>query len=164
MLFLLLLAVSTLMAAAYAIMAMWTVQMESKKCACSAGWKRSFIRFASLAAIVLIYLRLFVTLSNPFLLPGLASLVTLALYLVTVSYVEDMHQMKCECSKDWKRKFSLVFSMIILGMITLVMAGHLFTGPQNPPQSLPAIKTAAGPYPPATPARKKSGRRGRGKK
>ena len=130
-----------LAATAYAIPVAWTYKLERQECACSASWKRSFVRYGFMAALAMILLRFFITLPDQRLW-GLTRLFVFALFCVTLWYIDDLRRAKCKCSRDWKRSFTIWWVGLAVGLsiISEVMAVVW-------PVSLPGPKGPMGPPP-----------------
>jgi hypothetical protein len=112
---------------ALAIIVWWTVDVEKKACKCTAGWKRDLIRYGFSVAGVLSLLLTF--LRTDFMTPNvLLGMLVIMLYIVTLSYVDDLRRTRCACAGGWKRDFALVWPAISLGMLVLAMlAGFVLT-------------------------------------
>jgi hypothetical protein len=109
----------------------YVLTLEKEKCECSKDWQREYIKYFSIAAIVVSSVLIIVVLSgaklnrglNNFLnvvrfLLGLASLVNI---FVLYNYSTNLIKENCECSNSPARVFAKYYSMIIVGLIVLAL-------------------------------------------
>jgi hypothetical protein len=101
----------------------WVNKLE-KKCECSTDWRRDYIKYFSIVAIIFAFANAF--LPNQIknlplmLIIGLAGLVNLGSIL---SYIPGLKKKQCDCAieNDWRDNF--IFWWIITSIILTVLVG-----------------------------------------
>ena len=105
------------------IVFLYVSDLEKDNCACSDTWKRDYVKYGSIVALVFSVLLLLISLTskqnilNNNVMRPLLIVINLYLFsyvLVSIIYfVELSKKLKCDCSKNWKR-YGLVMPLILL--------------------------------------------------
>lgn len=97
----------------------YVYNLEKKKCKCSEDWRRTFIKYYSLALIFQLVLMLFLK-KNKIIKPLLqilvfiTSVLGLVEFYALLTFSQDLKLKKCECSKGIDREFIYWYTVIIL--------------------------------------------------
>jgi len=86
----------------------WAMSLEERQCPCVQDWRRSFLKFWYVLALILVLVSkdLPKSLMRPLGLLGLFAFGTLLSALWTVE------RQKCTCAQDWREKVLLVSSAL----------------------------------------------------
>jgi len=115
----------------------YVFNLEKKNCKCSEDWRRTFIKYYSLALIFQFVLMLFLK-KNKIIKPLLqllifvTSLLGIVEFYALISFSRDLKLKKCECSKGIDREFIYWYTVIILftllSLIGMGVIGGVFKG------------------------------------
>jgi hypothetical protein len=109
----------------------WIIMMEKEKCACSADWKRDYIKYYLMSMIMFILLMFVHTLvfSNRYeyifqyvkYVFLLSELVFIAIVFI---YIRDLIRKRCECSNSIARDITLIYTITdgIIIILSLLLA------------------------------------------
>ena len=105
----------------YAIFLYYILDLESKGCACSADWKRDYIKCYSILVLVFYGLEI--------IKPGLLLNSRLSVFLLTffgllfmfstVKFISELRNKNCNCSKNWKRSFMEMYMYVAIAILGL---------------------------------------------
>jgi len=103
----------------HSIVLSWINKLE-KKCECSADWRRDYIKYFSIASIVLAILT--GTMHKPnksvIMLFGAAGLVNVGAIL---SYIPKLKKNQCECATENEWRDNFIFWWIIISLIVTIL-------------------------------------------
>jgi hypothetical protein len=110
-------AVAIISIAFWAVALVWVTRLEKKACACSQDWRRDYMKYYFIAAILYQFLLLsknakFLNIVAPIM--ALASVVYL--YAI-VTYVVHQKKRACHCSESSERMILFVFSLLQIATI-----------------------------------------------
>jgi hypothetical protein len=103
----------------WAFALMWVLNLEKKGCACSRDWRRDYMKYYFIAAILYQILVLsdrpqYLKVAMPVI--GLATLFYL---YVSLSYITKQRKKECGCSASKERMILFIFSIILIAMVSL---------------------------------------------
>jgi len=104
----------------WAFALMWVLNLEKKGCACSRDWRRDYMKYYFIAAILYQILVLsdrpqYLKVAMPVI--GLATLFYL---YVSLSYITKQRKKECGCSASKERMILFIFSIIQIILIAMV--------------------------------------------
>lgn len=103
----------------------WIIKLEKTGCACSENWKRTYIKYYTvfiITYIIVSVLYLFITDRNLniVLSVNFITLIAEVLYIIfSIQYISELKYKKCECSKDYIRDITLLYSIILASLLGL---------------------------------------------
>jgi hypothetical protein len=100
----------------------WILKLEKDSCTCSADWRRDYMKYYFMLAIVLQVLM--VAKKNIKVLAIPAALATLLYLWASISYINDQRKKNCECSKSRERLALFIFSVFQAIFITWAVLKH----------------------------------------
>lgn len=104
----------------------YVMKLEKTKCVCSKNWERKYIKYYSIAVLIIALIQFFninfyAKLSIVQYLMGIGGIVFI---FVAFNYVNDMNKIDCECSENWKKSALTIYAW--LSMIILVIYFIIF--------------------------------------
>jgi len=108
----------------WSVALLWVISLEKKACACSKDWRRDYMKYYFIAAILFQFLLLsknpmYLKIASPFM--ALAFLVYL---YATVTYIQRQKRRQCHCSESTERTvlfFSSIIQIIVLACATVTL-------------------------------------------
>jgi len=91
----------------------WVTDLEKKRCACSKDWRRDYMKYFFVAAILFQFVILSknVKIAKSLTIPmGLAILGYIG---VSISYIVNLRKKHCGCSKSAERMVLLIYSSVL---------------------------------------------------
>jgi hypothetical protein len=100
------------------IMFTWIYDLE--KCKCAHSWKRDALKYSIPVTVALGVLAVLVRSREWKLVAYTVYDIVSSFVLITIlSYVVDLRQLTCECSKGWRETFSFVWPLTVASMWVL---------------------------------------------
>ena len=103
----------------------WIIKLEKTGCECSINWRRDYIKYYTVFIITYIIVSLsylLITDKNISIIIYVNYIVLIAeiLYIVfSIQYVSELKNKKCECSNDYMREITLIYSVILSSLLGL---------------------------------------------
>lgn len=99
----------------------YVMKLEKTKCACSRNWERNYIKYYSIAVLIIALIEFFninfyQKLTIVQYLMGIGGIVFI---FVAFNYVNQLNKIDCECSEDWKKSALTIYAW--LSIIILVL-------------------------------------------
>lgn len=118
--------ISLIVVIIYIIILTYIFQMNSQLCQCASNWKKEFIRYycfyAILKTVLIVFFYTSVYQKKVFNVYKYADiLLFITFVIITVTYINELRKEKCLCSDNWKRKLTLVYAWIGVGMSGLLL-------------------------------------------
>jgi hypothetical protein len=112
----------------------WINKLEKTGCKCSENWKRTYIKYYTvfiITYIIVSVLYLFITDKNieVVLSVNFITLIAEIIYIiVSIQYVSELKNIKCECSNDYIRDIILLYSIILASLfgLSLLIGVYVF--------------------------------------
>ena len=100
--------------------------MNTQLCQCASNWKKEFIRYycfyAILKTVLIVFFYTSVYQKRIFNIYKYADIILFITFvIITVTYINELRKKKCLCSDNWKRKLTLVYAWIGVGMSGLLL-------------------------------------------
>lgn len=110
----------------YIIILTYIFQMNSQLCQCASNWKKEFIRYycfyAILKTVLIVFFYTSVYQNKIFNVYKYADIILFITFvIITITYINDLRKKKCLCSETWKRKLTLIYAWIGVGMSGLLL-------------------------------------------
>ena len=110
----------------YIIILTYIFQMNTQLCQCASNWKKEFIRYycfyAILKTVLIVFFYTSVYQKRIFNVYKYADIILFITFvIITVTYINELRKKKCLCSENWKRKLTLVYAWIGVGMSGLLL-------------------------------------------
>tara|TARA_B100000686_G_C16772222_1_gene965935 strand:+ start:1499 stop:2002 length:504 start_codon:yes stop_codon:yes gene_type:complete len=105
----------------------YVLDLEKNDCSCSSDWKRDYIKYFSIAIIILSPLEalkpdFFHNNKNFTLIYYLLQFIFSVIFLISsILYIKELREKKCKCSEDHKRTFMEVYSYIFLILYSIII-------------------------------------------
>jgi len=127
----------------FSIFLLYINDLEKKNCVCSEDWERESIKYYSIVQIRINTLLLFLLGNMKQYLKSIIVIMGLLYWpflIITLVWIGDLKDEKCECSDGWKRSFMEIYSyvvivlhalIIILKMIIVFMFFRAFSQPDD---------------------------------
>ena len=105
----------------FLIFLVYVMKLERTKCVCSRSWERNYIKYYSIAVLIVALVEFFnidfyTKLTIVQYLMGIGGIVFI---FVAFNYVNEMNKTNCECSEDWKKNALTIYAW--LSIIILVL-------------------------------------------
>jgi len=107
----------------------YVLNLEKEKCECSKHWHRDYIKYFSIAAIVVSSLMVILVVSGLRLNSGVAAflrvirfllgLATLVNIFVLYNYSTGLIEKECECSENTARTFMKYYSILLIAVLII---------------------------------------------
>ena len=107
--------------AVYSIFLYYILDLESKGCACSADWKRDYIKCYSILVLMFYGLEIIKPsiLLNSRLSVFLLVFFGLLFMFSTVKFISELRNKNCNCSNNWKRSFMETYMYVAISILGL---------------------------------------------
>lgn len=96
------------------------------KCSCARDWKQKLVQYGPIINIVIsiiLFLTQYIIVKKELYL-NKYNIVPILFYIIYITYTYKLIKNKCECSKNWKREFILIFTVIL---VIIQIMGIVFT-------------------------------------
>ena len=108
----------------FSIFLLYINDLEKKNCVCSEDWKREGIKYYSIVQIGINTLLLFLLANMKQYLKSIILIMGLLYWpflIITLIWIGDLKEEKCECSDGWERSFMEIYSYVVIVLHAIII-------------------------------------------
>ena len=100
--------------------------LKQKRCGCANNWKQQLVQYGPIIniviSVILFFIQYYIVKKELYL--NKYNIIPLIFYVIYITYTYKLIKNKCECSKNWKREFILIFTVIL---VVIQIMGIIFS-------------------------------------